>query len=206
MGARFYVPTLGRWLSEDPVQDKHFEPASLNFYVYVFNNPVLLTDPRGTDPFEDPPAYPSGPTPEGIKKTEERLQAFLDALNALNELVETMISRGITSITFAGRQFSLANVQQAANFLASRAVDVVNSRTENLIRMGYEFSGYVGSIGFVLALVGVVMMGQRNPFGATLLSAGLILMGVGWGAWGLAWLADTILTGGRVRRNPGPAR
>ncbi len=28
MGARFYDPTIGRWLSEDPVQDKPFEPAS----------------------------------------------------------------------------------------------------------------------------------------------------------------------------------
>ncbi len=54
MGARFYDSTLGRWLSEDPVQDKQFEPASLNFYTYVLNNPVLLVDPLGTDPFVDP--------------------------------------------------------------------------------------------------------------------------------------------------------
>jgi RHS repeat-associated protein len=32
MGARFYDPTIGRWLSEDSVQDRPFEPASLNFY------------------------------------------------------------------------------------------------------------------------------------------------------------------------------
>ncbi|MGQ0568317.1 MAG: RHS repeat-associated core domain-containing protein, partial [Armatimonadota bacterium] len=53
MGARFYDPTIGRWLSEDPVQDKSFEPATLNFYAYVVNNPTLLIDPHGTDPFED---------------------------------------------------------------------------------------------------------------------------------------------------------
>jgi RHS repeat-associated protein len=47
MGARFYDPAIGRWLSEDPVQDTHFEPATLNFYAYALNNPVLHTDPDG---------------------------------------------------------------------------------------------------------------------------------------------------------------
>src|SRR5437667_1134753 len=48
MGARFYDPSIGRWLSEDPVQS--FEPASLNFYAYVANNPLILTDPAGMMP------------------------------------------------------------------------------------------------------------------------------------------------------------
>ena len=47
MGARFYDPSIGRWLSEDPVQSP-FEPMSLNFYAYVANNPLLLVDPTGT--------------------------------------------------------------------------------------------------------------------------------------------------------------
>jgi len=47
MGARFYDPSIGRWLSEDPA--KSFEPASLNFYAYVANNPLILIDPRGLE-------------------------------------------------------------------------------------------------------------------------------------------------------------
>lgn len=47
MGARFYDPTLGRWLGEDTVQDKYFEPNTLNFYTYAFNNPLLLVDDDG---------------------------------------------------------------------------------------------------------------------------------------------------------------
>jgi RHS repeat-associated protein len=47
MGARFYDPTIGRWLSEDPKQDEPFEPATLNFYAYVNSNPVNFTDPSG---------------------------------------------------------------------------------------------------------------------------------------------------------------
>ncbi len=56
MGARFYDPTIGRWLSEDPTQDKPFEPATLNFYAYVFGNPLLLVDLDGKFPM-----IPRGP-------------------------------------------------------------------------------------------------------------------------------------------------
>lgn len=52
MGARFYEPLIGRWLSEDPVQDRYSQPVSLNFYAYVANNPLVLVDPTGMK--EDP--------------------------------------------------------------------------------------------------------------------------------------------------------
>ncbi len=50
MGARFYDPTIGRWLSEDPVQDQYFEPATLNFYAYCNLNPLILVDHDGNRP------------------------------------------------------------------------------------------------------------------------------------------------------------
>lgn len=50
MGARFYDAAVGRWLSEDPVQDKHFEPATLNFYAYAYNRPSVLIDDDGKEP------------------------------------------------------------------------------------------------------------------------------------------------------------
>jgi RHS repeat-associated protein len=45
MGARFYDPTTGRWLSEDPM--KRNGPFALNFYVYATNNPLGFTDLNG---------------------------------------------------------------------------------------------------------------------------------------------------------------
>jgi len=41
--ARYYDPSVGRFLSEDPI---HFR-GGINFYTYVFNNPVDLIDPLG---------------------------------------------------------------------------------------------------------------------------------------------------------------
>jgi len=46
MGARFYDPGVGRWLSEDLIQ-WNFNPSSLNLYAYVLNNPVNLVDLTG---------------------------------------------------------------------------------------------------------------------------------------------------------------
>jgi hypothetical protein len=39
--ARYYDPSIGRFMSEDPAQD------GLNWYVYCGNNPVMFVDPMG---------------------------------------------------------------------------------------------------------------------------------------------------------------
>lgn len=44
---RFYDPTQGRFLSEDPLG---YSGGDLNFYTYVRNLPLMLTDPLGQSP------------------------------------------------------------------------------------------------------------------------------------------------------------
>jgi RHS repeat-associated protein len=41
--ARYYDAQIGRFISEDPIRFQ----AGTGFYEYVFNNPLLWTDPRG---------------------------------------------------------------------------------------------------------------------------------------------------------------
>lgn len=43
MGARYYDPTLGRFISEDPIQE------GWNWYTYSMNNPLKYFDPDGED-------------------------------------------------------------------------------------------------------------------------------------------------------------
>jgi RHS repeat-associated protein len=74
MGPRFYDPSIGRWFGEDPVQNASFNPLTLNFYAYVFNNPMLLTDPEGTRVVENENGVPSDPISEaelasGVERT-----------------------------------------------------------------------------------------------------------------------------------------
>jgi RHS repeat-associated protein len=47
MHARYSSPTLGRFLSVDPVEGNPGNPQSLNRYAYVLNNPMNLVDPFG---------------------------------------------------------------------------------------------------------------------------------------------------------------
>jgi RHS repeat-associated protein len=42
--ARYYDPTMGRFISEDPIR---WRGGDVDFYVYAFNNPVILGDPFG---------------------------------------------------------------------------------------------------------------------------------------------------------------
>ncbi len=51
--ARFYDPQLGRFISQDPYPPSLENPQTLNRYVYVGNNPVNLTDPKGLAPWSD---------------------------------------------------------------------------------------------------------------------------------------------------------
>ncbi len=45
--ARYYDPTLGRFISPDPFLGRLAEPITQNRYVYVKNNPLGLVDPSG---------------------------------------------------------------------------------------------------------------------------------------------------------------
>jgi RHS repeat-associated protein len=47
MHARYYSPTVGRFLSVDPVLGNPQAPQSWNRYAYVMNNPMNRTDPTG---------------------------------------------------------------------------------------------------------------------------------------------------------------
>jgi RHS repeat-associated protein len=55
---RYYNPTQGRFVSEDPIG---LSGGDVNVYRYVNNNPVQLKDPSGLFPGSPSPAPPSGP-------------------------------------------------------------------------------------------------------------------------------------------------
>src|SRR5215469_18761141 len=49
MNGRVYDPTIGRFLSVDPIFQFPTNTQSLNPYSYVLNNPLSMTDPSGYD-------------------------------------------------------------------------------------------------------------------------------------------------------------
>ena len=48
--ARYYDPTIGRFISADTIVPNPANPQSFNRYSYCFNNPLRYTDPTGHDP------------------------------------------------------------------------------------------------------------------------------------------------------------
>ena len=48
--ARYYDPTIGRFISKDSVEGDITNPLTINLYTYCNNNPINMTDPTGHDP------------------------------------------------------------------------------------------------------------------------------------------------------------
>ncbi len=55
--ARYYDPTIGRFISADPYLGRMAEPVTQNRYIYVKNNPLIYTDPSGMDSYKFELAY-----------------------------------------------------------------------------------------------------------------------------------------------------
>ncbi len=49
-GARYYDPSIGRFITEDSWPGEMVNPQSQNLYVYVMNNPLRYVDPTGNVP------------------------------------------------------------------------------------------------------------------------------------------------------------
>ncbi|MBA3355002.1 MAG: hypothetical protein H0U18_03505 [Pyrinomonadaceae bacterium] len=62
--ARYYDPSLGRFLSTDLIPARLDEPLEQNAYLYVRNNPVGFVDPLGLDSFA--PEYLAGQSDESL--------------------------------------------------------------------------------------------------------------------------------------------
>lgn len=102
LGAREYDPTLGRFISVDPIMDLG-DPQQMNGYTYSNNNPATFADPSGLKFFEgdtsgaiDSGACKDGkcgnPTvcacPKSEKDLEKKvIQQFSPKTNDLNQLI-----------------------------------------------------------------------------------------------------------------------
>ena len=114
--ARYYDPTIGRFISRDSYAGKISDPLSLNRYTYCNNNPVIFIDPSGnygviiygTYPNEDHSTednmYQAGVIEQEFKEKYGECQVY--SVNSAQEFVDTWNSlddsNGIDEIEFIG--------------------------------------------------------------------------------------------------------
>ncbi|NUT18831.1 MAG: hypothetical protein HOV77_06575 [Hamadaea sp.] len=80
LGAREYDPTLGKFISVDPVVDPA-DPQQMNSYAYANNNPTSMSDPDGRRYFVDAGGYIEAPsakhmTSAAMKRVQKRIAMY----------------------------------------------------------------------------------------------------------------------------------
>ncbi|MDY6833274.1 MAG: RHS repeat-associated core domain-containing protein [Chloroflexota bacterium] len=76
--ARYYDPTIGRFISADTIVPDWTNPQSLNRYSYCLNNPLRYTDPSGNMSDEE------------YERLEEHYQSMITTFTPLAKAMEKM--------------------------------------------------------------------------------------------------------------------
>lgn len=116
MNGRVYDPTLGRFLSVDPVIATATNGQALNPYSYVLNNPLSLTDPSGYT--TECPTGQTCPNDSGLKPGQTAQVSYTPTgSHVAVTITATVQADGNVAIsTNAGNNSQVAqNIKSAAN-------------------------------------------------------------------------------------------
>jgi len=159
--ARYYDPTIGRFISADIVIPNPANPQCFNRYSYCLNNPLRYTDSSGQDPYWDLIHYCEISTQSQVV-LNQLPQGYGTGLNyvlyatEINQTVPTYITDILNTATAGGGRVSQPNLPLAE---ASIGVITQNTYLNFLINVG------AGSLGSSIA----------NPVTALILEIGSLL-------------------------------
>ena len=120
MRARYYDPSIGRFISEDPAG---FGGGDINLYIYAGNNPIMLIDPLGLCSTYQP----SNPTLYNGLRSTLRQDSGVVGLTDLRNTLQS-VPKNIEWVAEAYAMFSGARlISPGVKTLASKGPSVVSS-------------------------------------------------------------------------------
>ena len=127
--ARYYDPTIGRFISADTLIQAPFDPQSLNRYSYVRNNPLRYVDPTGRcwGPFS---GLPGCGTVRAV--AAEAKEAVVALVTDVKEVVVTTVSQAAATGYEMDMQSGTLNLQGAQEINQATGAAITAGATEVL--------------------------------------------------------------------------
>jgi RHS repeat-associated protein len=182
-GGRWYSPDLGRFISEDPIQD------GTNWYLFAGNNPVIYADPTGLSM----QGYPlNGGYSGNVTRQPTIKPGYLPTYNAGNPFASTTFGGfvdGERGAQILGGGFgpapgpvgSIASYQAAAGRTVSRQAPPVASKP--IVAAAPTSSGWLSTIGGALRTAGSIgyetVTNYPSYLGTELVAAGRTIVATG---------------------------
>ncbi|HEV2953989.1 MAG TPA: RHS repeat-associated core domain-containing protein [Candidatus Dormibacteraeota bacterium] len=178
-GARYYSPTLQRFVSQDPAG---YNGSGSNLYAYVGDDPTNLTDPSGLaagrkDPGPNPPGPNPGPNPPSPPCHENYLYKTGDALGTLSDGL-SYVGGGALALSL-GAALTGIGIVAVPELLAAGFVAEELSTAVGLGAAAFHFAAYLQGDTAGLWASGVDLFGAALPGSKTFMrSADPILKGL----------------------------
>jgi len=166
--ARYYSPTLQRFISEDPVG---LASGDTNFYSYVWNSPANFTDPSGNNPIvaECVRGAIMGAAMDAVSNLLAGRKVTLSGLarSAVTGCVGSVISIGIALglAALLGRALRAINAVRAAAKAAkaARAAKAPSGLGDLTVGEAKAIQSVVNEAGRPIEVVGSAARGARTP-------------------------------------------
>lgn len=125
--ARWYDPSVGRFLNKDPFWGFAYYPQSLNGFMYAFGNPLKWVDPGGRGPIGVSDRFLDNLAQRGLNFLGQRLDEFL-----IRQVSGIHAMHSISSPETIGRTFGRvsASVTPIMNIVVQPAI---NAYADNLV-------------------------------------------------------------------------
>jgi len=165
--ARFYDPSLGRFISPDSIVPSAMDPQSLNRYAYVRNNPIANIDPTGNSWLSNAVGVASPATWLGA--TREGRQFFYDNRAAFVSAAIGFVSSGFNPVVAAAAFGTEMAMQTGAG--EKFTVTVAEEVFQDVLGMSQKSSLRAAGIGIRALAIWTAEMAYSN-FGPKTLTTG----------------------------------